>query len=100
MGEVRQTLRIVVRSPNGKKESTTDVRGAHSHRIVKKRGRALQVAFDDTNRFSHIDCKACNANPWWPRSGNPPTSQYEIELVGSNLWRIRCRKCGYEEESG
>jgi hypothetical protein len=41
MGEIRQTVRIVVRGPKGKKESTTDIRGSHSHRIVKKRGKAF-----------------------------------------------------------
>lgn len=99
-GRISQTARLVVRNPKGEKETQTDVRGSHSHRFVWKDGKALQLAFDDTNKFSHLDCKACDSNPWWARDGTPPSSKYEIALTGPNLWHIKCKHCGWEYDSG
>ena len=99
-GGFQQTARVVVRSPERKKESQTDVRGPHSHRLVWKNGKALQLAFDDSNKFSHLDCKACAKNPWSARDGAALTSQYDIQPTGPNLWKVTCKKCGWVFDSG
>jgi predicted nucleic-acid-binding Zn-ribbon protein len=99
-GRVSNEVKIIVRDGKGKRVSKVDVRGGHSHHIVGKGRKALQIAFDNTNEFSHIDCKACDDNPWWSRDGTPASDQYNIEAVGPNLWKISCKKCGYESLSG
>jgi predicted nucleic-acid-binding Zn-ribbon protein len=107
-GAVTQTLRLDVYPPEGERtgsrkrdrESRTDVRGSHSFRTIWKNGKALQIAFDNTNEFSHVDCKACAQNPWWARDGAELSTQYDVKPTGPNLWKITCKKCGWVFDSG
>ena len=99
MQKVSQECRIEVRDAQGRKLIKTKVRDDVERRMSwKPRGAVHMVR--ERGEFVHIDCKVCG-NSWEvEKDGEDWEGKFEVQEVRKRLWRIRCRRCGREYESG